>query len=278
MASDDSTAPLRLVVVGAGGMSGAWLDAIAADPDVEVAGVVDLDVAAARAAVDRYAPGAPTGTDLVEVAGSARATAVVDVTVPTAHHPVTQQALLAGLPVLGEKPAAATVAEALSLAATSEVAGQLFMVSQSRRYYQHVSTLRAYARSLGAIGSVTTVFFRAPHFGGFREQMEQPLLVDMAIHSFDTLRHLLGTDPVAVYCETFNPPWSWYAGDACATAVFELPGGARYTYTGSWCAPGLHDVVERRVAGDRRARVTDLGRRRPAGGGVVGTGARAGRP
>ncbi len=231
--------PLRVVQVGAGGMGQTWLGALAANPDVQLVGVVDLDLAAARAAVEAYAPGAPAGADLLEVATAGEAQAVVDVTVPAAHHPVTQQALLAGLPVLGEKPAAASVAEALSLAATAEVTGRLFMVSQSRRYDRRLSTLRGYVRSLGVLGSVTTEFARAPHFGGFREQMAHPLLVDMAIHPFDTVRHLLGADPVAVRCETWNPSWSWYAGDACATAHVELTGGARFGYTGSWCAPGL---------------------------------------
>ncbi|HKG50524.1 MAG TPA: hypothetical protein VKB14_08795, partial [Actinomycetales bacterium] len=34
------------------------------------------------------------------------------------------------------------------------------------------------------------------------------------------------------------PPWSWYAGDAAATAVFEMQGGTRYVFNGSWCSPG----------------------------------------
>src|SRR5699024_350831 len=76
-------------------------------------------------------------------------------------------------------------------------------------------------------------------FGGFREEMEHVLLVDMAIHPFDAVRYLLDQDPVSVYCEEFNPSWSWYSGDAAATAVFEFSGGARYVYTGSWCADGL---------------------------------------
>jgi predicted dehydrogenase len=43
---------------------------------------------------------------------------------------------------------------------------------------------------------------------------------------------------VSVYCEEFNPSWSWYKGDACATALFEMTGGVRYAYRGSWCAEG----------------------------------------
>lgn len=229
-----SAPPLRVVVVGAGSMGRAWLRTVADSPEVELAGVVDLDLDAARAA----APGAPVGTDLVELAQRTGAQAVIDVAVPVAHHPITTAALFAGLPVLGEKPVADTVAAAMSLAAAAEVTGRLFMVSQSRRWNPQLFALRAGAAELGAVGTLTTQFFRAPHFGGFREEMAHPLLVDMAIHAFDTARFLVG-EPVAAYCESYNPPWSWFAGDAAATAVFEMAGGARFTYDGSWCSPGV---------------------------------------
>src|SRR5439155_24342046 len=71
-----------------------------------------------------------------------------------------------------------------------------------------------------------------------RETMRSPLLLDMAIHTFDAARYLTGADAVAVYCEEFNPPWSWWAGNAAATAIFEMTGGLRFTYRGSWCAEG----------------------------------------
>ncbi|RSM48356.1 oxidoreductase [Actinoplanes sp. ATCC 53533] len=225
---------IRVLLAGAGSMGQAWLEAIHADPGVTLAGVADLDLAAAR----RAAPGLPVGTDVAVLAAETGADAVIDVTVPPAHHPVTTTALFAGLPVLGEKPVADTLARALSLVAAAEVSGQLFMVSQSRRWNPQLFALRAMTGTLGRVGSVSTDFHRAPRFGGFREKMAQPLLVDMAIHAFDAARFLLGGDPVTVSCQTWNPPWSWYAGDACATAVFEMTGGARYLYHGSWCSPG----------------------------------------
>ncbi|WP_432541927.1 Gfo/Idh/MocA family protein [Kineococcus sp. SYSU DK002] len=231
---------MRAVLVGAGGMGKAWLATILADPAVELAGVVDLDLAVARAALaDAGVPDVPVGTDTVELARATGADAVVNVTVPVAHHPVTTAALFAGYPVLGEKPVAPTVAQALSLVAASQVTGVPFVVSQSRRYNAHVEAFREQVRALGTPGSLSTEFFKAPRFGGFREEMAQPLLVDMAIHQFDLARFLLEADPVSVYCESFNPPWSWYAGDASAAAVFAMSNGARYTFTGSWCAPGL---------------------------------------
>ncbi|MEB8336914.1 Gfo/Idh/MocA family protein [Streptomyces endophyticus] len=232
-------APLRVLVVGAGPMGRTWLKAVSASDEADLVGLVDLDVDAARhAAAQLGRPELPTGDDLLELAARTDAQAVVNVTPPAAHHQVTTTALFAGLPVLGEKPMAATLAQALALAAAAEVSGRLFMVSQSRRWNPQLFHLRDMVAQLGAIGTLTTEFYKAPRFSGFREEMPHPLLVDMAIHAFDSARFLLATEPVSVYCEAFNPPWSWYRGDASACATFEMAGGTRYLYHGSWCAPG----------------------------------------
>ena len=235
----DDGSPLRVVLVGVGGMGQAWLQAIAECEDVQLVGLVDLDTAAARAVAKDRALTEEIGTDAVEVAARTGGQAVIDVTVPAAHHPVTTAALFAGLPVLGEKPVAASVAQGLSLAAAAEITGELFMVSQSRRYNQQLFAFRDQLAGLGRVGVLTTEFFRAPHFGGFRDEMAHPLLLDMAIHQLDSARFLLRQDPVSVYCQEFNPAWSWYDGDAGCIAIFEMADGARYVFTGSWCSPGL---------------------------------------
>ena len=246
--------PLPVVAVGAGAMGRAWLSTVGESPETELVGIVDLDLdAARRAAADLGRPDLPVGQDTVALAAQTGAKAVIDVTVPVAHHPVTTAALFAGLPVLGEKPVADTLPRALSLVAAAEVTGQLFMVSQSRRWNPQLAALKGMTEDLGAIGAVTTEFFKAPHFGGFREEMAHPLLVDMAIHAFDTARYLLAAEPVSAYCQTWNPPWSWYAGHANAAALFEMEGGTRYSYTGSWCAPGAETSWNGswRVSGER---------------------------
>ena len=236
----DASSPVRVVLVGAGGMGKRWLQVLSATPEVELVGLVDLNLDAADAARrDAGLPSLEIGTSLTAVAAATAAQAVVNVTIPAAHHPVNVEALFAGLPVLCEKPVAPTVSEGLSLAATAEVTGQLLMISQSRRYYRTLAQFRDAVRGLGNVGMLTTEFFKAPHFGGFREEMAHVLLVDMAIHAFDVSRYLLDRDPVSVYCEEFNPSWSWYAQDAAASAVFEFDGGTRYVYTGSWCSDGL---------------------------------------
>lgn len=231
---------LRVVQVGAGGMGRAWLTTVAASAEVTLVGLVDLDTAVARAAaVGAGYVDVPVAESLAELLDAGvQPDAVINVTVPAAHHAVNTAALATGLPVLCEKPLAESVAACLSMVAAAEQSGQLLMVSQSRRYWRAVSTLREQLARLGPVASASCRFFKAPHFGGFRDAMAYPLLIDMAIHQFDLARHLIGAEPTSVYCRSYNPPWSWYAGDAAAAVVFEFGDGATFTYDGSWCAPG----------------------------------------
>lgn len=231
--------PVRIVQVGAGGMGRQWISAIDQSPETQLVGLVDLDINVAQTALaEAELTGVHVGRSVEEVLQSTAADAVVNVTIPEAHHAVNVDALFRGLPVLCEKPIAPTLSQALSLAAAAEASGQLLMTSQSRRYFNHLSALKAGLPTLGDLGVITTEFFKAPHFGGFREDMRHVLLVDMAIHAFDVARFLLDDDPVSVYCEEFNPKWSWYAHGAAANALFEFEGGARYFYSGSWCSDG----------------------------------------
>lgn len=229
--------PLRLIQVGAGGMGRAWLRTIAANDDVVLAGLVDLDLDVARtAAAEHGHADVPVAKSLDELA--VEADAVIDVTVPAAHPTVSINALLRGLPVLSEKPLAETVRECLPMVAASEVSGKLLMVSQSRRYFRAVTAYGRQIGELGPVGSLSCEFFKAPHFSGFRERMAEPLLVDMAIHQFDLARKLIGSEPVSVYCESYNPEWSWFDGNAAANAIFTFANGTRFAFTGSWCAAG----------------------------------------
>jgi predicted dehydrogenase len=231
---------LRVVVVGAGVMGKAWLQAVETNPDVEIVGIADIYPAAAAAAATELGRNTlPVGSDGIDLARRTGAQAIVNATIPEAHYPLTLEALLAGFPVLGEKPVASTVTEGLSLAAAAELTGQLFMVSQSRRYNKNLHLAKKQTKSLGTAGIVAVDFFKAPRFGGFRDQMDSPLLLDMAIHQFDMARFLLDADPVAVTCEEYNPSWSWYSGNAAANAIFEMEDGARFSFNGSWCSPGL---------------------------------------
>jgi len=230
----------KALLVGAGGMGREWGKLLGAHPDVALVGWVDLlPDAAKRAAADFGLDNVWTGTSLTQALAELQPTFVVDVTVPQAHRAVTMEALAVGVPVLGEKPLADTMQHARQMVVAAERAGVLYMVSQNRRYTSGLQALRRLiTEHLDGVGVLNADFYIGPHFGGFRDTMEHPLLLDMAIHTFDAARYLSGTDPVAVYCDAFNPSWSWYHGAACATAIFEMSNGLRFTYRGSWCSEG----------------------------------------
>jgi len=232
--------PVQLIQVGAGLMGRAWLNVIGQSTDVQLVGIADLDLQAAqRAAADAGFADVELASSLAELLDRVRADAVINVTIPEAHAEVSTTALLNGLAVLCEKPVAHTTSAALSMVAAAEVSGRLLMVSQSRRYWCNLDALRSQIAQLGRLGLVECNFFKAPHFGGFREQIPFPLLVDMAIHQFDLARDLMGSEPVWITCESFNPAWSWYAGDAAADVHAEFADGTRLVFAGSWCSPGL---------------------------------------
>lgn len=239
-------ATFKAVLVGAGGMGKAWGRNLAGCEEVELAGWVDIrPEAAAAAAEEQKLNPAYTGDDLSRAIATVKPDFVVDVTIPEAHKAVTLTALAAGIPVIGEKPMAESMASAREMVAASEKANKLYMVSQSRRYD---ARLHAYKKLItdhvGTLGILNSDFYIGAHFGGFRDEMPSPLLLDMAIHTVDAARYLCDADPVAVYCDEFNPEWSWYKGDVSATAIFEMSGGLRYTYRGSWCAEGRHTSWE----------------------------------
>jgi len=234
------TAAVRALLVGAGGMGKAWGRNLRENLDTTIAGWIDMRPGAAEeAAAEVQVRPEYLGTDLEHAIQTLSPDFVVDITSPSGHREVTTTALGLGIPVIGEKPMATGLNEAKEMVAASEKAGKLYMVSQSRRYD---GRLQAYRRlieaNLGTLGILNSDFYIGAHFGGFRDEMEHVLLVDMAIHTFDAARYLSQADPVSVYAEEFNPKWSWYKGAASATCLFEMTGGLRYTYRGSWCAEG----------------------------------------
>jgi predicted dehydrogenase len=235
-------ATFRALLVGAGGMGQAWAKNLRDCPEVQTVGWMDIRPGAAAAAIDKLQiTGVKAYDDLSKSLAELHPDFLVDVTIPEAHHDVTLAALAAGVPVIGEKPMADSMSAAREMVAASERSGKLYMVSQSRRYDARALAFRkAIDQHVGALGMLSSDFFLGPHFGGFREEMNSPLILDMAIHTFDSARQISGSDPLSVYCHEFNPAWSWFKHGASATAIFEMTGGIQYAYRGSWCAQGLN--------------------------------------
>jgi predicted dehydrogenase len=232
---------LRAIVVGCGAMSAAWLRAAAEIEGLEIVGLADLDRERAVQRAAEFGLDPIIETDARALIERAKPDLVFDIVVPEARRAIVLGALARGRHVLSEKPLADTLAHAKELVAAARAAGKIHAVIQNRRYLAGTRRLRRFVES-GAIGALTALhcdFFIGPHFGGFREQMDHVLLIDMAIHTFDMARVIAGATPVSVYCQESNPANSWFAHGAAANAIFEFADGAVFTYRGSWCAEGL---------------------------------------
>jgi predicted dehydrogenase len=243
-------------------MSGAWLEAARQIPGLTVAGLVDLDLDRARSRAAEFGlADALVGRDAEDTIRCTGADMVFDVALPSTRRDLALMAFRHGCHVLTEKPMADSLEHARDIMDAARAAKRIHAVIQNRRYHPGVRRIRRFIAS-GAIGDLTSLhcdFFIAPHFGGFREEMDHVLLLDMAIHTFDAARYMAGKVPVAVYCNEWEPMGSWYRQGSSAAAIFELEGGAMFTYRGSWCANGPRTSWEStwRIVGTRGSLLWD---------------------
>jgi predicted dehydrogenase len=246
----------KVVLVGCGAMSGAWLSASKNIPELEVVALVDLYEAAARARASEFGlHDALIGTNLATVLEATQAEIVFDCTVPEAHHDNALLAFRHGAHVLGEKPLAHSLAHARAMVDAARAANRSHAVLQNRRFDPNIRRVRRFLETnqLGPLTTLNADFYIAAHFGGFRDVMPHVLLIDMAIHTFDAARLILKADPVSVYCHEWNPKGSWYAHGSSAMCLFEFSDGSVFNYRGSWCSEGFHTTWESdwRIVGTR---------------------------
>jgi predicted dehydrogenase len=233
---------VRFIQVGVGGFGGVWVKVLKENPAAQVVAMVDVSKEAlAKACADGdYEPGicfSSLGRALKRV----EADAIVSCTPPRFHKHDVVMALRAGLHAISEKPMADSLANCKAMLKTAIATGKTYTVSQNYRYGGPMWTMAKLVRSgrLGKVGQVKLDFFKGVDFGGgFRHDMEYPLVVDMSIHHFDLIRFITGLDMVSVQGTAWNPSWSNYKGDCSSALVFEAQTGARLLYSGSWCAKG----------------------------------------
>ena len=90
---------------------------------------------------------------------------------------------------------------------------------------------------MGAVSSVGIDFRRLSN-GERHFRLDQPLLVDMAIHHFDLMRYVLDQDASRMYCWTWNPAWSKFQSPPAGAAIITFEAGTVVSYRGSWISRG----------------------------------------
>jgi predicted dehydrogenase len=250
---------MRAVVVGGGGVAGFWVSPLRERADV--VGLVEVDGERVRNALAQHQVDWP-GFIALDEALALAPDVVVNLTPPEHHRRVTEAALDAGCHVLTEKPMAPTFEDAVAMVAASRRAGRTLAVMQNRRHHPAIRRLRRGVAD-GEIGPPVMLgadMTMAPrHTAGHLAAHPHPLVLDMAVHTFDQARFISGAEAVRVACHELTAPHSWYSGPAIAVATFELDDGAVFSYRGSWISAGFPTSYDAawRVSGARGTAVWD---------------------
>ncbi len=113
--------PLGIGIIGAGTISGTYLENLTSFPDTEVVAIGDLFTEAARSKAAEH--GIASAGDVASVLEHDGVELVVNLTVPAAHAEVASQAIAAGKHVWNEKPLALDRPSGQALLDASEAAG-----------------------------------------------------------------------------------------------------------------------------------------------------------
>jgi predicted dehydrogenase len=220
---------LRIIQVGVAGYGATWLPTIAqARERVRHVALVDVNPTALdRARTSLGAPDLPGFPTLADALTVVETDAVLCVVPPMYHESVIAPALEAGLHVLTEKPIADSLNACHRIVRLARQSRGTMMISQKGRYHPWVRRFREAIQTneLGALSHLTYCYKDGRLFWGeFRHKLPDALFVEMSIHHFDLMRALLGRDPVSVWAESWNPPWSGFEGDIIGFARFRFEG------------------------------------------------------
>ena len=234
---------IRLIQAGMGGMGRAWWKSVVRhSPDFDLVAIVDIVEKPLNEAGDELGvPHDRRFKSLEAALDHVQADAVLTVTPPPVHVEHARLAFSRGQHLLTEKPIAHDLESAKLMVDLARRAGRQLLVAQNYRYSQVMQRLKRVVdeRPLGEFGHGHIDFYIPADFTGtFRETMQYPLLVDMAIHHVDLIRFVTGRNITRVTAHTFRPSWSWYQHHPGLKMLLELEGGIPFSYSGDWSARG----------------------------------------
>ena len=249
----------RCLMIGAGGMAGAWLTRFlpAFRERLAVAALVDINPAVLHAAADRLAlPPQARFADMDSAfaafdVGTIAADCCIVVVPPRFHRPAVEAAAARGLVILSEKPIADTWEDVVAIYRTVTATGARLQIVQNYRYTPRIATLKGVLDSgrLGRLHYLVSRFAadyrrRLAWGAEFRHEMRHALLLEGAIHHFDQIRHLSGADCAEI------TGWEWlpeagrssFKGECVAQYVLRLTDDTRASYEGSGLAGGWQNT------------------------------------
>lgn len=267
--------PVRILIVGTGGMAKNHAESFATIPDVHL--VAGVDTRPEQLAAFQQAHGIPHGfASIQDALAWGEFDAVTNVTPDAAHYPTTMPFIAAGKHVLCEKPLATNESHAAEMAAAAEQAGVVNMVNLS---YRNVAALQQAAQMVraGAIGTIR--HFEASYlqswltqdaWGAWDKESQwlwrlstahgsKGVLGDVGIHILDYATFIAGQPVEEISCRlaTFDKAPDGRIGDYVldandsATMQVVLANGALGTVAATRFASGHLNDLRLRIYGDK---------------------------
>jgi UDP-N-acetylglucosamine 3-dehydrogenase len=223
--------PLRVGLAGLGSMGRNHLRVLAARDDVEVVAVADPDADALRGAASP--PGAQRFDEPLSMLAEAELDAVVVAAPTTAHVAIALAAIERGLPLLVEKPLAASSADGLRIVRAARERGVPVQVGHVERFNPAVLEL---GRLLSE-GWLSTVYAIASRRAGpFPDRIRDVgVTVDLATHDVDMLSWVARERPERVYAETARRIHAEH--EDLLFGLLHFPSGATGMLDVNWLTP-----------------------------------------
>lgn len=239
--NDQGVFEMDMIQVGLGDFGLSWLrDVIIPCEAVRIIGLVDANPDRLR--IGKELAGLSDTqlfTTIQDALAAARPQFILNATPPDKHKLIDLEAMNRHIAVLSEKPIAEQYEDALELLKKSEEMNVPIMISENYRFFDIVRKAKSLILSgeIGPINAVSVDFFRNHHMINYHKDLIHPLLLDVSIHHFDTLRYLTGAEVLEVFAKTWNPAWSWYKGYTNMDVLLEMDNDIKVSYRGSLVSP-----------------------------------------
>lgn len=234
---------LRLIQVGLGAHGlgvGKWY--VMYSEDISYTGLVDISPQQLEvASVELGVPRENCYTDYQQAFERIDADAVYIAAASPFHYDICKCALQHNLHVLIEKPFVTDIRQAQELVELANRQNLKLMVDQNYRWNENVVAFKNAIDSkvFGETMFVDAKFFYFHEGKQYQREMKDYMLLEMAIHHIDMIRHLFGGNVQEVRGRTWNTPGSEYVGEPHVHAVYEMSSGFPVFYLGSLFTKGL---------------------------------------
>lgn len=225
------TTPLRLGLAGLGSMGRNHLRVISNHPETTLAAISDPDTDALAAAVAQTQ--AQGFDDPLKMIAGAQLDGVVIAAPTTAHLPLALAAIERGLPVLVEKPLAATVEDGLAIVRAARRKNVRVQVGHVERFNPAVLEMGRLLRA----GWLSTIYaITSRRAGPFPARIRDVgVTVDLGTHDVDMLCWIADERPVRVYAETAQRLHATH--EDLTFGLMHFPSGATGFLDVDWLTP-----------------------------------------